>query len=47
MATRTGPDYKVTFVPDSTPLAWKDHEAKVLLKLKHLGTGATRLRDRI
>lgn len=24
MATRTGPDYKLTFVPEITPAAWKD-----------------------
>lgn len=24
MATRKGPDYKLTFVPEGTPAAWKD-----------------------
>ncbi|CAM9146490.1 unnamed protein product [Scytosiphon promiscuus] len=27
MASRTGPDYKLTFVPEATPAAWKSDEA--------------------
>ncbi|CAM9371456.1 unnamed protein product [Pylaiella littoralis] len=41
MATRTGPDYKLSFVPEATPAAWKDARPKVCV-LRQEGSNGDR-----
>eukprot|EP00903_Cladosiphon_okamuranus_P019183 g17645.t1 len=41
MATRTGPDYKLTFVPEVTPASWKDSRPKVCV-LRQEGSNGDR-----